>query len=250
MSNSEGRTASNVGWWHDFCFDARGIPYPLQKGLSMLRTLTMTVAVALVSTAAVASPYSFGNYSEKLALSGAALDQGRSSVAGSGGGSTPYQSSANPLGTVVLPITDTDFTADGTGNYLPGQTIASYASGFTLSQGGHTVEFRNLVANNDFNTVYADISVNGHLVGGSATAFTFVNSIFGQSFQGLGGNYVIAFTSSSASALNTAFGLTGGNTIRPGTNAGNFSVTVPEPAAFALFGLGFGLIALARRRAA
>jgi len=217
----------------------------------MLRTLTVTAAaaLALVSTAAFADtyvPYTYGY--EKVALSAAALDQGRSSLSVTGSGTK-----CCTVGPVLLPISDTDFNYSN-GDYTPGSTLAAYAAGFELSHivGGvtKTVEFRNLVASNSANTIYADINVNGQAFAGYAASFTFVNSIFGQSFQGLGRPTIIAFTADSARALNSAFGLTGGNTIRSGTGAGEFSITTPEPAAIAFLGLGVALIGFARRRAA
>ena len=219
----------------------------------MLRFLSVTVAaatVALVSTSAIAGPARVTDFSAHLLLSPGFLDQGRNTLSPLGGAEIPYQSSANPQGSVNLRLTDTDYTPTATGNFVPGSFLASFATGFALTRGSSSVEVRNLFIDSTLNTVTGDLRANNRTIGASIELFTFADSITGFSFAALSTAQGLRFTTITASTLNTTFGLTPGNTVRTGGDAGTFQLVVPEPAAFAIFGLGLGLIAVARRRAA
>lgn len=131
-----------------------------------------------------------------------------------------------------------------------GISAASFASGIDFTVGPNSLSFTNLVENSEFNVINGNVLVDGQIVAGFTELFTITPDISGNlgstTLRTLIGGVDIALTAETASRLNTLFG----TSLSAGDAAGTYAISTPEAASFAIFGLGLGLVGLARRCAA
>ena len=156
--------------------------------------------------------------------------------------------STSPLD-LLFPITGGDATAGGT-NGATG-TILHAGSGFTLTIGSTVAEVDNLVIDATAGTVLGDVLVNGVSAGTGLTVFTLLGGVSYAQLTDLANPLLQVNLSQTSVDLLATLGVTTDTNQRFGTVAtAPIFATVPEPAAFALFGLGLIGLAAARRRAA
>ena len=202
---------------------------------------SFAIKLALLASALTA-PVAANALVQQFAFSSSFSDQGRETASVDGPATLSQQFPA----TAQFQVTTTDYTLA-----TPGTTIISSGSGIILSKTTNgvtnTVQFRSFYTDATINTVYGNVFVNGAATAGFRPLFTFTSSIFNQPIN----QFVtgLRYTQLTADTLNSTFGLSNGNNVRAGGDAGQYSL-VPEPAALAIFGLGLGLVGLARRRAA